>query len=473
MKTLDDRLMAFLDSPVQVLAAAGGLLAFLLLVLYRDQMYFYARFIGKSLRRNLLRTTLTSLATFVLVLVVTMIWTVLYFLDLVTSEKSQDFKAIVTERWQIPSQMPFAYASSLSEGAARTEGDVRPQDSMTWTFIGGTLDPVNRTRENIVFFFGMEPAKMLRAQRDENGKLKRDKDGKLVYSSMMDGMDELKDEEIDLLDQACREMEKDRRKVVLGKTRLQAMNKKVGERFTLTSLNYPGIDLEVEVIGEFPEGRYNQSALMNREYILEAMDAWKRKNGRPHPMADKCLNLVWLRVPDTNSFRQVADQIMASPEFTTPAVKCETASSGVASFLDAYRSLLWGMRWLLVPAILVTMSLVIANAISISVRERRTEMAVLKVLGFGPAQILVLILGEAIVLGVLAGFISALSAYVLINIYMGGVPFPIAFFPAFKIPAQALWWGPTIGALTAFVGSVVPAWSARQVKVAEVFSKIS
>ena len=41
-------------------------------------------------------------------------------------------------------------------------------------------------------------------------------------------------------------------------------------------------------------------------------------------------------------------------------------------------------------------------------------------------------------------------------------------------PAQAaLWWGPLIGGATAFMGSIVPAWSVRSVKVSEVFSKIS
>ena len=100
----------------------------------------------KNLRRNLLRTMLTSVAIIVLVLVVTLVWTVLWFLDMVTEEKSKDFKAIVTERWQLPSQMPFAYASSLSEGAARHPDDIRPDDSMTWQFYGGTLDPARRTR---------------------------------------------------------------------------------------------------------------------------------------------------------------------------------------------------------------------------------------------------------------------------------------------------------------------------------------
>ena len=181
----------------------SALLAFLVALLYFDQAWFYVKLIVKSLRRNVLRSTLTSLATIVLVLVVTMVWTVIYFLDLVTQEKSQDFKAIITERWQIPSQMPFAYAARLAEGAASKEGDAKPHDSMNWTFIGGTIDPAKRTRENIVFFFGMDPAKMMKVQRDDKGTMKRDKDGKVVYSSMMDGMDELTDEELDLLDKAC------------------------------------------------------------------------------------------------------------------------------------------------------------------------------------------------------------------------------------------------------------------------------
>ena len=88
-----------------------------------------------------------------------------------------------------------------------------------------------------------------------------------------------------------------------------------------------------------------------------------------------------------------------SPYFTNPAVKCETVSSGIAAFLDAFRDLIWGMRWLLAPACLVTLSLVIANAISISVRERRMELAVLKVLGFQPRSDPALVLGEALLLG--------------------------------------------------------------------------
>jgi putative ABC transport system permease protein len=154
-------------------------------------------------------------------------------------------------------------------------------------------------------------------------------------------------------------------------------------------------------------------------------------------------------------------------------VKVETASSGIGSFLEAYSDLLWGMKWLLVPAILVIMALVMANAISITVRERRTEMAVMKVLGYRPNQILQLVLGEALLVGAGAGLLAAFLTYAVFNWKYGGIPFRVGFFPVFRIPDEAILWGLAIGAGTAFLGSILPAVSARSVKVSEVFSRVA
>src|SRR5260370_19063109 len=120
----------------------------------------YALIIFKSVRRNLLRSALTSMGTMVLVLVITVIWSVLHFLDVATADKATNFKVIVTERWQIPSRMPLAYASTLKNGAAREEGDIRPKDYMTWQFYGGSLDPQKKTREDMLFFIYMSPEKI-------------------------------------------------------------------------------------------------------------------------------------------------------------------------------------------------------------------------------------------------------------------------------------------------------------------------
>lgn len=131
------------------------------------------------------------------------------------------------------------------------------------------------------------------------------------------------------------------------------------------------------------------------------------------------------------------------------------------------------MRWFLVPAAVVSLALVIANAISISVRERRLELAVMKVIGFRPWQILVLVLGEALILGAGAGLVSAGATWYFVNEVQGGLKFPIAFFPSFLISDAAWWWGPLVGGLAALAGSVIPAVNACRVKVSEVFAKVT
>jgi putative ABC transport system permease protein len=240
----------------------------------------------------------------------------------------------------------------------------------------------------------------------------------------------------------------------------------VGENFSVYGRNYAGINLDFEIAGVFPPGRFNDLAVMNRDYFNDALDAYPRTHGGGrHPLADRSLNLVWLRVPDQPSFHQLAQQIEASPLFGSPPVKCQTLSAEIATVLEAYKDLIWGMRWLLAPSILATMALVLSNAISISVRERRGELALLKVLGFRPGQVLALVVGEAVALGAVAGLLSALFSYLIIDKALSDYNTS-----AVHIPESALWWGPMVGGLGALAGCVFPAWSACRVKVSLVFS---
>src|SRR5262249_35482938 len=140
---------------------------------------------------------------------------------------------------------------------------------------------------------------------------------------------------------------------------------------------------------------------------------------------------------------------------------------------EAYKDLFNGIKFVLVPAIMAVMIVIVANAISITVRERTREMAVLKALGFRPGHILFLVLGEGLFLGCLGGLFGASITYALINHVAGGIKIPIAFFPVFFVPGQVFWWGPTLGAATALLGGIVPAWTARSVKVSEVFAKVA
>ena len=424
--------------------------------------------IVKNVGRNLLRSILSALGTMVLVLVVTMVWSILFLIDRVTEEKSHDIKAFISERWSVPSRLPYAYASSLCEGAARQghPEDVRPTDSMTWQFYGGTLDPKNPSFRSMVFCIATDPSKV---------------------PTMMSGLENLSAAEDAELHRSLERLMKKREGIILGRNHLLALSQKsqdgqqsmlenpVGRRFSLAGFsNFKGLDFDFEIVGAFPPGRYDGLAVINREYFSDALDAYPQSHsGRQHPLADRSLSLVLIKVDDKAAYNRVAEQITNSPYYHNPQVKCETESSGVGSFLDAYRFLLWFMRWPLSLVCLGTLALVLANAISITVRERRTEMAVLKVLGFRPGQILLLVIGEAELLGLLAGFSSAGLTYMIINWCFHGLSFPMGFFPVFLVPLHALWWGVAAGGGAALAGSLLPAWSASRVKPAEVFAKVA
>jgi putative ABC transport system permease protein len=409
----------------------------------------------KNVQRNKLRSLLTAAATVMLVLVITLVWSILDFLDKATTEKEKDLKAIVTERWQIPSRMPFSYVSQLEQGGARNPGDIKPADTMTWQFYGGLLDKTKMTRDNMLFAFALQPEKL---------------------ETMMDDLDKLQGQDKVDFHAAVMKLKENRQGLILGRDRLKGLNKQIGDRITLYGINFKDIDLEFEIVGTFPAsaGRYDQSAAMNRDYLNEAIDAYPRTHGgKPHPQAERSLALFWLRVNNKQEFQKIAEQLTTSPAFSNPAIKCETAASGVANFLDSYRDIFWGMRFLLTPAAVISLCVVSANAIGISVRERRQEMAVMKVLGFRPLQIMMLVLGESMILGLLAGLVGSWATFFLINKYLGGFALPIAFFGKFFISDGALWWGPAIGLFAGFIGSVWPAWSACTVKVTDVFSKVA
>ncbi len=231
--------------------------------------------------------------------------------------------------------------------------------------------------------------------------------------------------------------------------------------------------MEFTIVGVVPLNFYESFAAFDREYLNHMLDRFERENQRiRHPMTERSLDFVWLRMPDMEAFHKVAAQIEGSPFYTDPPVRCETVASGLAVYLNPYSDLIWGLKWLLLPTCLLTLSLVFVNAIGISARERRTEHAVLKVLGFGPTRILLLLLGESLVLGLAAGLSSAVLTYVIVNWGFQGLRFPLSAFTAFFISVKSLAWGTGVGVLTALAGGVLPARAACRAKVADVFARV-
>jgi putative ABC transport system permease protein len=409
----------------------------------------------RNIIRALLRTSLTYLAVFVLVFVLCCIWSVLAFLGAITQQKDANLKGIVTEKYQIPSQMPPGHLARVKDEIANLPPGQRPDNIedniMTWAFVGGTLDKGKFTPQNSIFFFATEPEKLLK---------------------MMPGLDELSVEDQVKIEHLAGVMARDPKAVVIGAEKLRQMNKRVGDRMRMTSMNYKEIEFEYTIVGEFPTGsRWEQSAVMNRKYLDNELDAYKGRTGKEHPLSAKCMNLIWIRLPNPQAFDTLSARLNDPAKFS-PAIKLEIESSAYANFLSPFKTLIWFMKWPLSTGLLVITTLVASLVIGIGVRERKTEIAVLKVLGFRPWMVLGLILGEALLVGLLSGFMATATAFTLVNA-QGGLSMGIAFFSKFFIPEDALWWGPLIGGLTSLIGAVLPSMTAYRIKASQVFSRVT
>ncbi|CAN5177798.1 hypothetical protein BH11PLA2_BH11PLA2_07250 [soil metagenome] len=422
-----------------------------------------AGLVFRGLRRNLLRTSLTYAALFVLTGMLTAIYSMVWFLGKVTEEKESNLQVIMTEKFSIPSQMPPGYANQL-KAIIETKLDPsdRPadlsQNFMTWSFVGGSLDPAKFTQENGMFMFCLEPTAVLTMMNDQG--LNAEDLGEEGYQQLVTAIDLVK---------------KDKRNIIVGQDRLKILGKQVGDEIKLYGLNYKDIEFDFRIVASFPPGsRYGQSAAMRADYLEAKLDEYKAKKGAAHPQADRCINLIWVRLPTKAAYEKLAAIVNSSATFSAPQVKLETASAGISSFLDAFKDIFWGMKFIIMPAIMVIMGLVVATTTTIGVRERRGEMAVMKVLGFVPWQITTMIVAEAVLIGLFGSLLSTWSVYFLPQLVKSsGVKFQVAFFNSFKAPVDIVIYGPLLGVMVGLIGALLPAASVRKVKVSEVFAKIS
>ena len=116
----------------------------------------------------------------------------------------------------------------------------------------------------------------------------------------------------------------------------------------------------------------------------------------------------------------------------------------------------------IVGAVLFTLLFLTANTMMQSVRERTSELAVLKTLGYSDTKVLVLVLTEALLLCLFAAALGiALAALVFES------PALQKLFGNFSMPAIVATMGAGIAVLVAFVSGFPPAWRARQLNIVD------
>ncbi|MNT65409.1 FtsX-like permease family protein [compost metagenome] len=114
--------------------------------------------------------------------------------------------------------------------------------------------------------------------------------------------------------------------------------------------------------------------------------------------------------------------------------------------------------------VIVIVMAVMANAMAMSARERTTEYATLKALGFGPGFLSMLVFGESMLICIVGGAIGMLLTPPAASFFkqaVGGV------FPVFTVSQETAVMQAACALVVGAAAAIVPAVQAARVRIVE------
>ncbi len=245
---------------------------------------------------------------------------------------------------------------------------------------------------------------------------------------------------------------KERTTCIVGPETAKKYNLKIGDRMTLTGTFYP-CDLELKIVGFYSGTIDDRSIFFHQSYLDEALDNWGK------------VGTWWIRAASADVAPQIIETINKTFENTANPVRAETERAFQMSFVS-----MWGNIKVLIGSIcavvVFTLLLVSASTMSMAIRERFRELAVLKAIGFRRRELFAFILAESMMLSLLGALVGAGGVWVLSHTLnfdrlTGG------FFPFFDVTPRIVGLAFAIAATIGIVASLAPSIAVARTSVVE------
>lgn len=249
--------------------------------------------------------------------------------------------------------------------------------------------------------------------------------------------------------------QEDRQACVADRRLAERMKWKIGERIPLEGTFYT-FNLDLKLVGVFDAPQNTDSLWFNWYYLDEGL---KSKSSE---MAGNA-GTIFAKTKDADSMAPICkaiDERFASSDNPT---RTQTESAFAQMFADMLGNI---QVFILVIGIAVVFSLtlVAATAMAMSMRERTTEIAVLKAIGFSKMKVLWMVLGESCWIALIGGLLGVGIGCLCLNGLhsISAQLFPFSIFDMAGLWLVALL---VVAVGIGFVSGIVPAIRAAQLSV--------
>lgn len=311
-------------------------------------------FIFKNVFRKKTRTILTIFSIILPLMVICLLGSFLRVLYQPNSAQSRGmFRLVTRHKVGLTNPIPVSYAEKI-----RQLDGVVTVTKFNW--FGGTY--IDDSSRNFFARFAVEPETFME-----------------VFDDAF------------LIDGSAADWLKDRSGCIVGKDLISKYGWRIGDQISIVGNIYP-VTLQLTIRGVYDVAEGTPDALFfNRKYLEEAL-----------PGFEGIVGTIWTKAKDADAANRLGDKIDEMFENSPYPTKTETEKAFQMSFV----SMLGNVKLLIGSmgvVIVLVITLIAANTIAISARERVREIAVLRTLGFSRTRILSLILGESITIALFGG----------------------------------------------------------------------
>jgi putative ABC transport system permease protein len=250
----------------------------------------------------------------------------------------------------------------------------------------------------------------------------------------------------------------DRRGAAVGRQLAELHGFAVGDTIPLTSAIYPGTwEFTVRAIYDAKdETTITRQMYFHFDYLNEQLR-------RAFPRRAEQAGVFVVSIADAPSAPDVARRIDDEFKNSLAETLSETEKAFTLGFVAMVETIVVAIEGVSYVVILIIMA-VAANTMAMTARERLSEYATLKALGFGPGIVAALIMGEALLLATLGAAIAIAATPLAVQGFHAAT---ITVFAKMPLVPQTYLLQAGCALAVGLVAGIVPAWRAARVKIVD------
>ncbi|MFM8233842.1 MAG: ABC transporter permease [Holophagaceae bacterium] len=378
----------------------------------------FLHLVWKSLMRSKRRTFLILCTLLLSVFLITILQSLLATLDSISNKPTEGHRFVVRHKSGLTQFLPMSYGDYL-----RQQPEVVAVANQQW-FGGYYQDPKN-------FFanFALDEATMFE-----------------VYSDRIMG----------LTDAEIKEFQRDGKGCIVGQILADKYGWKVGDTIPLSGTIFP-INPRLTVRGIFKGRMASEENTLYFHYKLleEGVPFMKGKTGS-----------FWVKTKTSDDIPRLANRI--DTHFANSPV--ETLSEAENAFYLTFVKMLGNISAIIhgvTIAVLIAITIVTVGTMSMAIKERTTEIAILRAMGFSSTRVLILLMAEGLLLVTLGGALGIGLARLVAKVLREVLGSSLIFLQDFYLANSTIVLCMGMALVIGFISTIIPALTATRKSIVE------